>query len=211
MVYTLRQQDERLRFRYGRIWGEELLPLVEDFRFDRGFVELVRCTASQFLRAAGELRARAPIRHLDLTEAGDALQELASSEQLTVIRSLSMQACGLRDEDVERFVRSPNLTSLRWLSLADNDLGPRAAAAIADSPLRQQLAYVDFNNNGYSPSEQYAHDDGFIVDSWLPPEGVALEERYGVLPWLHHRATSMADTIPDRFRAGAQDQVSAAG
>jgi hypothetical protein len=165
-------------------------------------VELVGLSAQDFLQTAAVLFTLAPIRHLDLTGVASVAQALFASPTLQAIRSLNLERCGLTDREVALLASSPHLSELRWLSLAENPIGMAAAEALATSTCLPRLAHVRFFKNAVEPNEQYSYDNGFVVDAWLPEDGLALERRHGRLRWLHHDARSIADSVPDRFRIG---------
>ena len=201
----LRLRSDHLVRGYGREWAGLTARLVREFRFDRGFVEVVTMDASDFLLRAEMLFNDAPIRHLDLTGVASVAEALFQSPLLQSIRSLDLARNGLTDEHVMLLAASPYLRALRWLSLADNRISFDGAEALARSPLSEQLVYVVFHGNPFEPNERYSYDDGFVVDSWIPDDGVALETSLGrELPWLRHRARTIEDAIPDRFRSQGQ-------
>lgn len=200
--YSLRYQSEKLDRRHHQDWGGEVGALVEEYRFDRGFVEFVGLPAEEFLELASGVFALAPIRHLRLTEVTHVAGVLFDSPHLSAIRSLDLSRCGLADSEVAQLAASPYLTELRWLSLAENEVGVAGAGALAASFSLPHLRYVNFRGNRFEPNLRHTFDGGDVIDSWLPDDGIALEEQYGRLPWLRHAATGVMDTIPNRFRLG---------
>lgn len=197
-----RLESDRLANRYGANWAGLVAELVTRFRFDRGFVENVTLDAAAFLERAQVLFSETPIRHLDLTGVAAVASTLFLSPHLQRIRSLDLSRNGLTDEHLMMLADSPVLGSLRWLSLADNAIGPLGAQALARSPLSAQLVYVAFHGNPFEPNERYSYDSGAVVDSWMPDDGMELESAVGrELPWLRHRARTIEDSVPDRFRA----------
>ncbi len=201
--YSLRYQSEKLDRRYHQDWGGEVGALVEEYRFDRGFVEFVALLAGEFLELASRVFSLAPIRHLRLTEVSRAEGVLFNSPHLSGIRSLDLSRCGLADSDVAQLAASPFLTELRWLSIAENEVGVEGAGALAASFSLPHLRYVNFRGNRFEPNLRHTFDGGYVVDSWLPDDGMALEEQYGRLPWLRHAANGVMDAIPNRFRLGS--------
>jgi len=208
-AYLLSVRERDLLRQYREIWGEPIASLVEDYEFHRGFVELVRLPARQFLEQAPKLFSSAPILHLDLTAVGDAAEDLFRSSHLSRIRSLSMNRCGLGDREIQALAQSSHLQNLQWLSLAYNRITRKGIAALAKasasrrggprpSPLGS-LLYANLYGNPVDPTECYAEDQGIVTDTWLPPEGVALEEKYGYLPWLHRDGEGARRRFPSRF------------
>lgn len=196
-IYGLRAN--LLRQSRGGEWAAGVAPLVADYQFQRGFVAAVKMPARAFLERAPTLFSRAPIRHLDLSDVRECAEELFASPHLLHIRSLSMNQCQLDDGDVMRFANSPYVRELRWLSLALNRIGLQGAEWLAMSPNLPKLLYVNFRGNEVDPGQQFTHDQGYVVDSWLPEEGRELEARFGPLRWLHCEARTLNEVPPDRF------------
>jgi hypothetical protein len=208
-AYLLSVREGELLRQYRDVWGEPVAGLVADYEFHRGFVELVRLPAGQFLERAEKLFSSAPILHLDLTAVGDAAGELFRSPYLSRIRSLSMNRCGLGDREIKILAQSPRLQNLQWLSLAYNRITREGIEALARASSRRRgapgslplgsLVYVNLYGNPTDPTERYADDQGIVTDTWLPPEGVELEKKYGALPWLHRDGEGAHRRFPDRF------------
>jgi len=184
---------------HARVWSAAVSRFVQDVWFHRGFVELVVLPARDFLDHADRLFSLAPIRHLDITDVGDDLVELFASEHLAHIRSLGLSSCALGDADIEVLANSNHLVELWWLSLSDNRIGLDGADALAKSSCLPNLKYVDFGANPVDPVEQFSHDSGFIVETWLPEEGEILERRHGHISWLHLGVDRPSQVRRDRF------------
>jgi hypothetical protein len=182
------------------VWALPLAGLVDDVRFDRGFVELVGLPAPRFVDVADRILQLAPVRHLRLGAVREALGRLLTLPQLSAIRSLDLSGNALTDADIQTLARAPGLSGLRWLSLGYNDIGLDGVDALAASPHLRALRYVCLAGNLVDPSEKYSPEDHRIVDTWLPEEGVQLEQRHGRIPWLHVQAETVFEAIPDRFR-----------
>jgi uncharacterized protein (TIGR02996 family) len=198
--FELRHLADGLLAAHASQWNAAILPLASAPVFDRGFVELVTLTARDFLASADSLFALAPIRHLELSEITDVAAELFASPKLARLRSLGLDRAGLLDQHVELLAASPHLGELRWLSIANNEVTFAGAEALAASTGLARLGYVRFYGNPTDPGERQGHDQGVVVDAWLPPEGEALEARHGPIPWLHTNAQTLMDVVPDRFR-----------
>jgi uncharacterized protein (TIGR02996 family) len=195
--------SNKLEDLHGPAWASPLASLAQSDSFDRGFVELVSMPAKLFLEKAPQLFRLAPVRHLALTGVLPVAHELFGSEHLRSIRSLEMNRCNLGDEEISLLANSPHLQELRWLSLAYNRIGDDGVGEMARSPYLAKLAYANFAGNPIEPNEQYSYDNGYVVDSGLSADGLRLEERLGHLRWLHHQATTIMDSMPDRFRIAA--------
>lgn len=175
----------KLRDRYGDRWAGDLAEIVEGYSFQRGFIGQVTMSARNFLDHGERMFSLAPIQHLDLTGVRDVNEALFFSPLLGKLRSLVMDDCGLHDLHLQMLAASPEVTNLRWLSVAENNLGMAAAEALAGSRYLKALEFAEFRANPVDPVEQLGRDSGIVVASWLPPEGEELEKRFGHLPWLH--------------------------
>jgi len=193
LAFGTQQRIQDLIDRHGPAWGQALAGWVESFQFERGFVGWIELCARSFLDHGDRILALAPVQHLDLTGIRDVDEALADSPLLAGIRSLSMNRCGLHDLHLQLLAASPYVTHLRWLSVADNHLTVAAAEALAASPHLGNLRFVELHGNPVDPVEQLGYDSGIVVSSFMPPEGRALEARFGHQPWLHR------DVIPGRF------------
>lgn len=192
-------EAHKLIEKYRARWDHELRSIVSSVSYHRGFAELVALPAARWPESGRKIRALAPVRHLDFVPAKPGWAEALASESLRGIRSLGVNSQQLDDADVALLAASLHVLELRWLSLGGNRVGEDGAVALAQSRGLPSLRWVNFYANPFNPGEEYSHDQGAIVESWLPPEGEALEKRFGRLEWLHHPAHNLWDTIPDRF------------
>lgn len=199
-TYELRSTSEKLNRVHAAVWALPLVALVDRYQFDRGFVELVGLSAKHFLENAPQLFKRAPIRHLVLSAVLPSFPDLLRSEHLKGLRSLQLDRCELGDNEIAALANCENASELRWLSVTYNQIGENGVAALARSRCLKKLCYVCLAGNPIEPNEQYSYDNGFVVESSLPPDGVRLEARLGHLRWLHHAAITLEDSIPSRFR-----------
>lgn len=193
LAFGAQQRISDLIDRHGSSWGQALAGWVDAFQFERGFVGWIKLSAQSFLDHGDSILALAPVQHLDLTGVRDVDEALFDSPLLAGIRSLSMNRCGLHDLHLQMLAASPYVTNLRWLSVAENHLTLAAAEALAASPHLGNLRFAEFQGNPVDPVEQLGYDSGIVVSSWMPPEGKAIEARFGHQPWLHR------DVIHGRF------------
>ena len=191
---------EKLRDTHRLDWAGTLVRLVEEYAFDKGFIAFVKMSGGGFLEHAPQLFDLAPIRHLKLTEVRSVADELFVSPHLSKIISIDMERCNLENRHLEMLAASPVLENLKWLSVAENNIGFDGIDALAASALSKQLVYVNFYGNPVDPGGQYSTDNEFIMDSWLPEAGKQLEAKHGYLPWLHRDADTTYEAVPDRFR-----------
>ena len=182
----LRQRVQDVLDRHGATWAGPIAGMVDRVHFVRGFVGWVELSAQAWLDHGAQLRALAPIQHLDLTGIRQVDEALFDSPLLAGIRSLSMADCGLHDIHVQLIAASPHFAELRWLSLAENNLGQPAAEALAASSLLPALSFVELHSNPFNPTEKLGYDGAELVAAWLPDEGKDLEARFGPQAWLYH-------------------------
>src|SRR5207237_4764608 len=107
---------------------------------------------------------------------------------LNKIISIDLDRCGLSDEHLKMLSASRVLKNLKWVSVAENNIGLAGADALAASPRLKQLVYVNFYGNPVDPGGQYSTDNEFIMDSWLPDAGQELAAKHGVLSVLQRDA-----------------------
>ena len=192
-------ESSELEAAHGEQWAAPVREMKAGYEFERGFVGLVRLTARQFLEQGGRLYSLAPVLHLDITGLGDGADDFFASPLLGRIRSLSINQCRLGDREMRILADSPSLGELRWLSVALNDIGMPGIEAMAGSNGLRLLRYVNFYGNPVNPTDQFDHDQGVIVDSWMTKEGADLEERFGRIAWLHPTPQTMDELSPNRF------------
>ncbi len=96
-------------------------------------------------------RTRLPhLRRLSLSQCAlhdVGAQHLLNWEHLPRLESLMLNWNGLSDDFVMSFVLQPAATGLRELHLSHNDIGPRGAQALCDSPYLHQLALLRLEGN----------------------------------------------------------------
>ena len=143
-AYPLQARAARLSDTYGAIWAADIAPFVQSYTFERGFIALVKLTASSFMEHSAALFAAAPVEHVDLTGVRDVREDLFASAALARLRSLSMDHCGLYDFHLRLLSASTHVARLGWLSVAENHLEFGSAQAIAVSPNFKQLKYAEF-------------------------------------------------------------------
>jgi len=180
-------------------WLGELKGLASNVEYYRGFAERVTVAAKNWRDLSARIRRLAPVRHLDLTDVRGYFPDVIKSEAMRGVRSLMIRNQGLRDADLEALAESPFLEELRWLNITGNQATENGAAALAQSKSLPALKWVNFFGNPFEPNERYSHDQGQVVESWMPEEAIALELRFGRLEWLRHPAAHLWDTEPNRF------------
>jgi hypothetical protein len=200
-AFDLALDTETLLESYGNQWLEfdGLNELVDDYSYNRGFVELVEMPAARFMQQVDLLYRLSPIYHLDLTKVIDVAEGLFQLPQLQQLLSLSMDQCGLKDEHLEQFAHSPHFPNLRWLSLILNDIGISGTERLAASTLFPNLQYVNFLGNRVDPIDELLDDQGIVMERRSPSEAREIEARHGPIKWFHPEARLVSDLPPSRF------------
>lgn len=177
--------------------AEPVKALVDGWEIRRGLVEHVTLRAADFPRRAAELYARAPIRHLTLTAAGDALDAI-DSPHLARLHSLSLAGGGLDDLALARLARSPHLARLRWLDLAGNAITAEGLGALAAASTLPALRHVRLVGNPCGDPAAQPPCDGWgertVPD--LSPTGAWLARHFGPRPWYLNPAPDDRDFDP---------------
>jgi uncharacterized protein (TIGR02996 family) len=165
---------------HGATWAANIKPLADSWQFLRGFVELVALDAGAFLMRARDLYRRAPVLHLDLTNARPVFAELMASPALERIHSLKLRDQQLGDTEARALAASPRLGKLAWLDLSDNQIGMEGFEALVASRHLPRLGYLGFRDNRI-PDPTPQHADEYDADSALALE---LQKKHGARPWL---------------------------
>ncbi len=197
MLYT--ESEELLRKKEAS-WVGDVGSLVEDFTFNRGFIERVSVSAESFLQHADTIFSSNPILHLDITRTEQSLEEFLASPHLRKIVSISFDHCGIETDEIRMLMGAENLQQIRWLSLSGNNIRYAGAALLARSKDFSRLRYANFEDNPVDLAERYEVDQGVILESWLPEDAERLEQEYGPQSWLRSGAETTRELPPNRFR-----------
>jgi uncharacterized protein (TIGR02996 family) len=207
------QKSSRLRERHYAVWrpnwSDEVAKRVLDYKFYKGFVELVKISGADLLEFGAEVLSAAPIRHLDLVLTKGLWPKLSAYDGFRSIRSLSLDDNALSDKDLSCIAESSVMGNLRWLTLINNDIGEEGILALAShhSSTLRRLEYVSLEGNPCNPIENLAADGDLITGEWLPEIGKHLESRFGPIRWLHRGAQKLSDIPPNRFRLTDADNL----
>jgi hypothetical protein len=201
------QEELALLREHGAQWTHTLAKYARRCEHYRGLVEEIAIDPHVFLEYGEWLAKNAPIRHVVFLRPDGPfpVAELAASPLLGRLDSIGLPRLGLTDHDVATFVASPHLKRLAYLDLSGNPIGLPAYEALAASAKTRGLLVVrrdETDPEHYDPGQQSRpsnRDDQFgaAIWEWTPPspEGQALEQRYGYLPWLYpeHNGTDRFD------------------
>ncbi len=189
---------------------------VREAEFHGGFIEFVTAPASVLLNPdrRRSLLGDDPIRHINIVgiESERDFTMIVSSPEMKRLISLSADGQGLGDESMFHLAWRSNLTNLRWLSVASNEIGEAgvravAAASLIGQPLRY-LEYAEFRGNPADPGEQFAEDQGIVVGRRLPELARRLE---GPPRWLQREVVAGRVLIPNRLEIGRRASGSVPG
>ncbi|MEZ4381318.1 MAG: hypothetical protein R3A79_08205 [Nannocystaceae bacterium] len=156
----------------------------------RGVVDGVSLPAAQLVAFGRQLRRLRPITHVELSAAGQHMDELAASEVLEGIRSLSLARGGVDDAGLLGLVRASRLRELRWLDLRGNAITDAGIEALAASEALPQLRWVELGHNPcVDPTPHLEWEESF---DWgptpchiaAPERGRELVGRYGARAWI---------------------------
>jgi uncharacterized protein (TIGR02996 family) len=170
-------------------WTKDVVavPGVHWAAIRRGFPEHVEMSAADFLAHGDQLFARAPIRHLDLSEVYPHASSLFQSPLLRRIRSLNLRGTGLGDYDARALAASPHVDQLVWLELGGNRIGEEGLEALVGSRHLTTLRYLGFARNGApdpTPQVGESDDSGNARYHDITDAARAFEARFGKRPWL---------------------------
>jgi len=171
--------------------------------FIRGCIAYVRIEASVFLERADELFSLFPIRQISMTNSAPVFGDLMASPFLERLVGLELCWSGLGDRETQLLAECPHVRNLRSLGLQCNRIGMEGFEALCASPYLEGLVDVNLHGNAApNPTQEagYEWTGALVVVSGLPPEGEALERKYGYKRWLH-----TADLFNDRLRSNAFD------
>lgn len=203
---TAREQE--LLSRHYNKWGRYIQRYLRDapvpreddqgWQFDRGFIAFARMEPENFVALGQRLFDMAPIQHADLYGGSEPVRPLFAAPHLDRLDSLSLTGTGLDDDDAIAIANCEGLRRATWLDLSDNRIGQRGAEALAASPIFENKVVVDLTGNPYDPTRRASWDyDGSLAFSYLPEEGVRIEQNLGRrIPWLHY---VQLYPIPDRY------------
>src|SRR5262249_17682226 len=176
-------REEMLIRNRGAHWAADFASLVSGWQYLRGFADVVKIDAALFLATAPELYRRLPVLHLNLTGVLPVAGDLFGSVHLRRIKSISMIAEKLRDQEAIAIARSAHLAGLEWLDLQNNRIGRPGLEALAASEQMPRLGFLGFAGNA-AEDPTPRHADGYDGDSFIATE---LQRRYGPRDWLSAR------------------------
>lgn len=147
------------------------------------------------------LYALAPIRHLDLVDAGPVVEALFACEALSRLVSLSLCGAPVGDAGARAAAQSPRLGRLSHLYLFEMGIGRDGLEALAASERLGALEYLGFAGNAVPDVNPY-----FVYDAWggksdCDPSELArrIAAEHGPRPWLDQRRLYELGESPSRL------------
>lgn len=131
----------------GRDWDAHLRRLVVGYRYQRGFIEHVTLTATQFLTEGPTVARLAPIRQMRLEHGGKRIDDIAASPLLGGLTGLELAYWRMEEVGVATLLASPRLAGLTALSLRCNNIGDQGIGVVAGSPYLAGLTRLDLGHN----------------------------------------------------------------
>ncbi len=155
----LEVRERELLDKHEDEWLGPVLPLIENiwdepgFCFNRGFVEEICLSATNFLREVGSLLRRHPIRRVRLVGVDEELEGLADCPFLARLTSLDLVPGfgGIDARGLRLILESPHLGQLSELSLTCASLGSAGMEILAASPVLGQLTGLHLSSCGLTP------------------------------------------------------------
>jgi uncharacterized protein (TIGR02996 family) len=140
------RESELLRL-HGEAWGKPFVKFTRRIEFLRGFVGRMTLTAEKFLKSAGDIFARVPLRRLRLLQVESKSDELAVFEPLSRLRALDVHSCRLGQARTVKLMGCPHLVNLEELNLGHVHTRLSGARAVCNSPHLRQLRTLNLEHN----------------------------------------------------------------
>jgi uncharacterized protein (TIGR02996 family) len=132
---ALAGQEGGLLVLYSEEWVKPLPYRTNDSialtGFRRGFLDPVTLPGASFAPHAKYLSERMPLYHVRLVRARDAMESVAASPQLALVRRLTLSGAWLRNPEMTALALSPHLVNLQELDLSYNQIGIRGLTDLA--------------------------------------------------------------------------------
>jgi uncharacterized protein (TIGR02996 family) len=147
------RQTELFRL-HGVAWSKPLLKFTKRVEFVRGFIGRMTLTGAKFLKSAGDVFARTPLREVRLLQADartvdelEIVDELAACEALARLRALDLHSCRLGAARTVTLMGSPFLAGLEELNLGHVHCRLGGARAVCAAEQLGGLRTLYLNNN----------------------------------------------------------------
>ena len=159
---------------------------IRRWSYQRGFIESLDMDASELVQNWRHAFQLGPVRDLRLFLVRRAMPQLAESECLDRVRTLTLRS-DVTANDVISIAGSPQVRHLEELSIPNLGLNLPVATALTESPHLRNLKALDLESSS----------------SWTHPEAVALiAERFGQAVRFQH-----ADDVNRQFLAQHRERA----
>lgn len=160
---------------------------IRTWQVDRGLISLVEMDGKAFVDHGRDVFARAPIQHLNLTNAKSVFAEIVQSPVLARAQTLSIVKENLGDAEAKLLASSAYVRALVYLDLSANKIGQAGLEAITASSNLAALKMLHFDYNLVaSPVAQWSSDgvSGLVYRESGGPIQAMLRQKYGEKPWM---------------------------
>jgi uncharacterized protein (TIGR02996 family) len=205
--FRMATQAAQLAHHFERFWVPEAYQRLSRPRFHRGFVELITISATDLAENARWLFVEAPIRHLDIVDVPSPgyVEKLfdrlfSKTDSIRQVVSLSLDGQGLADDEVRVLARLP-WERLRWLSLANNQIGEDGVIALVEE--LRTLQYVDLHGNPFDPTDELTFDQDVVVRQ----QGTSFGEQHSEIAWLRSQVVSGQVVYPNRLDMSRSETI----
>jgi uncharacterized protein (TIGR02996 family) len=130
---SLAQKKNTLLKKHEKAWLAPIREHVRTWRWQRGFVSWVECTAAGFVAGADALLAAAPALDARITTMKKTELPAVAAKPLGKFRGIDLSSKQLGDKDVVKLARARTMKGLRSLSLFANKFAAAGAKALAES------------------------------------------------------------------------------
>jgi hypothetical protein len=138
--------------RHGTEWIAPIRPFVHEWRFRRGFVDMIGLTAAN-LEAHGEMLFKTwPVRRLWMTETHGNLDCLKATPRRNQLTGLDFCGNLLSTAALRRLVDFDHLGGLRSLGLLFNQIDDDGARLMCGHPFFQRLTLLRCGANPFTPT-----------------------------------------------------------
>jgi uncharacterized protein (TIGR02996 family) len=149
-----KKEEEALLKKHEKKWAAPIAGLVDLLRFRRGFVEMVRVSAAQFLAHGERLFELAPIREVRFDPIGDRMPALVASPHFARAETIAFSAIvgdQLHDDGrLDVLLAAPRLATVRRLDLGLSSLNGADVERVARCPYLGSVVHLDLSANPFT-------------------------------------------------------------
>lgn len=146
-----KKEEEALLKKHGKQWAGEIAEMVGFYRFRRGFVEMIRVTATDFIKHGDRLFDLAPLREVYFDKLTDRTAVLAAQPAFGRIETVGFSS-HIMDQvhyhgRLEALLASPYLATVRGLNFRMSSLDYKDVERIVACPYLKALRHLDLSTN----------------------------------------------------------------